>query len=84
MNIDTNKNYLTNSLSAVQKFVHSAADELRSSIYQSKYGFGSKSGSVLSSLKDIASNPQKVAATAVGDLLTDASLKNVWKYLIDY
>jgi len=80
MNVNTVTNYLTNSLASVQKFVHSAADELRSSIYQSKYGFGSKSGSVLSSLKDIASNPQKVAATAVGDLLTDASLKNVWKY----
>jgi len=80
MNLDPNKNYLTNSLANIQKFVHAAADELRSSIYQSKYGFGASSGSVLSSLKDVVSNPQKVAASAVGDILTDASLKNVWKY----
>lgn len=80
MNVNTNTNYLTNSLAAVQKFVKSAANELRSDIYQSKYGFGSKSGSVLSSLKNIASNPQKVVATAVSDFLTDSSLKNVWKY----
>ena len=80
MNIDTNKNYLTNSLSAVQKFVHSAANELRSSIYQSKYGFGSAAGPAARNVSQIGKDPAGTVAAAVGDVLTDQSRRVIWKY----
>lgn len=44
MNLDPNKNYLTNSLTNIQQFVKSAADELRNIVYKSKYGYGSAAG----------------------------------------
>jgi len=77
-NIDTN--YLTNSLSKAQQFVGKVASELRSTIYQSKYGYGSGEGSVIGSVKNIGKEPAKVTATAVGDVLTNKSLSSVWKY----
>ena len=80
MNPNTNTNYLTNSLAKAQQFVGQVASELRSSIYQSKYGYGSSEGSVLTSAQNIGKEPAKVAATAVGDVLTNKSLSSVWKY----
>ena len=75
MNPNTNTNYLTNSLAKAQQFAGKVASELRSSIYQSKYGYGSNEGSVLTSAQNIGKEPAKVAATAVGDVLTNKSLK---------
>ena len=80
MNPNTNTNYLTNSLAKAQQFVGKVASELRSSIYQSKYGYGSSEGSVLTSAQNLGKEPAKVAATAVGDILTNKSLSSVWKY----
>ena len=80
MNPNTNTNYLTNSLAKAQQFVGNVASELRSSIYQSKYGYGSSEGSVLTSAQNLGKEPAKVAATAVGDVLTNKSLSSVWKY----
>jgi hypothetical protein len=80
MNPNTNPNYLTNSLAKAQQFAGKVASELRSSIYQSKYGYGSNEGSVLTSAQNIGKEPAKVAATAVGDVLTNKSLSSVWKY----
>jgi len=80
MNPNTNPNYLTNSLAKAQQFVGKVASELRSSIYQSKYGYGSSEGSVLTSTQNLGKEPAKVAATAVGDILTNKSLSSVWKY----
>jgi chaperonin cofactor prefoldin len=80
MNPNTNTNYLTNSLAKAQQFAGKVASELRSSIYQSKYGYGSNEGSVLTSAQNIGKEPAKVAATAVGDVLTNKSLSSVWKY----
>jgi hypothetical protein len=80
MNPNTNSNYLTNSLAKAQQFVGKVASELRSSIYQSKYGYGSNEGSVLTSAQNIGKEPAKVAAAAVGDVLTNKSLSSVWKY----
>jgi hypothetical protein len=77
-NIDTN--YLTNSLAKAQQFAGKVASELRSGLYQSKYGYGSNQGSVFGSAQNIAKEPAKVAATAVGDVLTNKSLGSVWKY----
>ena len=80
MNPNTNTNYLTNSLAKAQQFAGKVASELRSSIYQSKYGYGSNEGSVLTSTQNLGKEPAKVAATAVGDVLTNKSLSSVWKY----
>ena len=80
MNPNTNPNYLTNSLAKAQQFAGKVASELRSSIYQSKYGYGSNEGSVLTFAQNIGKEPAKVAATAVGDVLTNKSLSSVWKY----
>ena len=80
MNPNTNTNYLTNSLAKAQQFAGKVASELRSSIYQSKYGYGSNEGSVLTSTQNLSKEPAKVAATAVGDVLTNKSLSSVWKY----
>jgi chaperonin cofactor prefoldin len=80
MNPNTNTNYLTNSLAKAQQFAGKVASELRSSIYQSKYGYGSSEGSVLTSTQNLGKEPAKVAATAVGDVLTNKSLSSVWKY----
>ena len=80
MNPNTNPNYLTNSLAKAQQFAGKVASELRSSIYQSKYGYGSNEGSVLTSAQNIGKEPAKVAATAIGDVLTNKSLSSVWKY----
>lgn len=80
MNPNTNTNYLTNSLAKAQQFAGKVASELRSSIYQSKYGYGFSEGSVLTSTQNLGKEPAKVAATAVGDVLTNKSLSSVWKY----
>ena len=80
MNPNTNPNYLTNSLAKAQQFAGKVASELRSSIYQSKYGYGSNEGSVLTSAQNIGKEPAKVAATAIGDVLTNKSLSSIWKY----
>ena len=80
MNPNVNTNYLTNSLAKAQQFAGKVASELRSGLYQSKYGYGSNQGSVIGSVQNIAKEPAKVAATAVGDVLTNKSLSSVWKY----
>ena len=80
MNPNTDTNYLTNSLAKAQQFAGKVASELRSSLYQSKYGYGSSEGSILTSAQNIGKEPAKVAATAVGDVLTNKSLSSVWKY----
>jgi hypothetical protein len=80
MNPNTNTNYLTNSLAHVQQFAGKIASELRSNIYQSKYGYGSNQGSVLGTVQNVIKEPAKVAATAIGDVLTNKSLSSVWKY----
>ena len=80
MDVNPTSNYLTNSVVAAQRFAGKVASELRSSIYQSKYGYGSNEGSVLTSAQNIGKEPAKVAATVVGDVLTNKSLSSVWKY----
>lgn len=80
MNPNTNTNYLTNSLAAAQKFAGNVAASLRENLYQSKYGYGTKSGSVLGQLKNVITEPAKTAAAALGDVLTDQSQRQVWKY----
>jgi len=80
MNVDTNTNYLTNSLSAVQKFVHSAADELRNIVYKSRYGYGSAAGPAARNVSQIGKDPAGTVAAAVGDVLTDQSRRAIWKY----
>ena len=80
MNPNVNTNYLTNSLAKAQQFAGKVASELRSGLYQSKYGYGSNQGGVIGSVQNIAKEPAKVAATAVGDVLTNKSLSSVWKY----
>lgn len=80
MNVDINSNYLTNSFAAAKQFAGSVASALRENIYQSKYGYGSKSGSVLGSLKTTIAQPAKTIAAAVGDVLTNQSQRQIWKY----
>lgn len=80
MNLNNNPNYLTNSLTAARQFASNVANSLRDNIYQSKYGYGSKEGSVLGTLKTAISEPAKTAASAVGDLLTNQTQRQVWKY----
>jgi len=80
MNLDPNKNYLTNSLANIQQFVNSAADELRHIVYKSKYGYGSASGPAVKNVAELRTAPEAFVASAVGDVLTDQSRKEIWKY----
>jgi len=80
MNVNTDTNYLTNSLVAAKQFAGNVATALRENLYQSKYGYGSKGGSVLGNIKNIAVDPAKSVATAVGDVLTNQTQRQVWKY----
>ena len=80
MNLDPNKNYLTNSLTNIQQFVKSAADELRNIVYKSKYGYGSAAGPAVKNIAELRTAPEVFVASAVGDVLTDQSRKEIWKY----
>jgi hypothetical protein len=80
MNANTNTNYLTNSLTAARQFAGNVADALRESIYQTKYGYNVKDGSVLGQVKNVVSQPAKVVSSAVGDLLTNQTQRQIWKY----
>jgi hypothetical protein len=80
MNVNTDTNYLTNSLAKAQQFLGKVATELRTNTYQSKYGYNTNQGSFIGSLGQTLSEPSKVAAKAVGDVLTNKSLGKVWKY----
>lgn len=75
-----NFNYLTNSLEALQRFGGNVSEQVRSSIYQSKYGYGSKEGSILGNLPSVIKTPAKAVGTAVSDVLTNQTLAQGWKY----
>ena len=76
----SNFNYLTNSLEALQRFGGNVGEQVRNSIYQSQYGFGSKEGSILSKLPSVIKTPAKAAGTTIADVLTNQTLAQGWKY----
>jgi hypothetical protein len=80
MNLNSNPNYLTNSLTAAGKFLSDAAQELRGGLYTSKYGYGSNLGNIVNTVQAAVKEPAKAAATAVADVLTNKTLGSVWKY----
>ena len=80
MNNETNTNYLTNSFAAAKQFASKAADALRDSVYQSKYGYGVKGDSVLGQLGNAVKSPTKTVAAAIGDALGNKTQGQVWKY----
>jgi hypothetical protein len=80
MNIDTNTNYLTNSLAKAQEFVGKVAEGLRTNTYETKYGYNTNQGSFIGSLGQTLSEPSKVVSNVIGDVLTNKTLGNVWKY----
>lgn len=88
MNQDTNANYLTNSLSAAKQFVQRVASNLSRTIEQKPWGaYKSDLGPFEQTVKHVAQNPQyvtqhpsEVASAAIGDVLTNATRQQIWKY----
>ena len=74
-------NYLTNSLGAAKQFLRSTAYEIRQNIYKNKYGgYGSVAGPAIKNVGYIKTDAPTAAAAVIGDVLTDQTRREIWKY----